>query len=259
MPTDLRLPTNAIVQPDKDRFLNEDNPFEAVQTNVIGAKNVVNASIRAGVKRVVAISTDKAVKPVNAMGMSKALQEKVMLDANTIGKTTFNVVRYGNVVGSRGSVVPLFKDSITAGQPLPVTQADMTRFWLSLQDAIDLVMFAAEYAHGGRILVKKAPACSIGQLARIVAKSMGKEDYPIKHVGLRKGEKVHEVLVAENEMVVAKDEGDYYVVDPNEKMPVGHQGKEYTSENTHQLTDSELEKVLAKALEMTNEAYYYNL
>ena len=180
-----------------------------------------------------------------------------MLESNFYGNTVFNVVRYGNVVGSRGSIVPLFIDSLRKGEPMPVTQEDMTRFWLTLEDAINLVMYAAESKERACISVKKAPACSIMQLARVVAKVMGKPDHPSKKIGLRKGEKVHEVLVAENEMITATDGDGYITIRPYAPIPPEaiSQGREYTSLSTTKLTNEELEKLIVKAMTMAGSKY----
>ena len=172
-------------------------PLEAVKTNIIGSHNLIRASIDRKIKHVIAVSTDKAVKPVNAMGMTKALQEKIMLSEDLQKDTTkFSCVRYGNVLGSRGSVIPLWDSKIKKNKPLPVTHPDMTRFMLTLGEAIHLVFYALNYAKGGEIFVKKAPATKIVDLAKVYAESVtGNKDYPIKFVGRRAGEKIHEILV----------------------------------------------------------------
>ena len=177
-------------------------PYEAVKTNILGTYNIVRAAVARKVKNVISISTDKAVKPVNAMGMTKALQEKIILSDDLQKDTTkFSCVRYGNVLGSRGSVIPLWDSKIKKNKPLPVTHPDMTRFMLTLGEAIHLVFYALKNAKGGEIFVKKAPATKIVDLAKVYAENTtGKKDYPIEYVGRRAGEKIHEVLVSEEEM-----------------------------------------------------------
>ena len=189
-------------------------PFEAVKTNIIGSHNLVRATIARNVKHVIAVSTDKAVKPVNAMGMTKALQEKIFRseqyeEYNTI----FCSVRYGNVLGSRGSVIPLWDKRINKGKPLPVTHPDMTRFLLTLHDAIQLVFYALKNSKGGEIFVKKAPSAKIIDLAKAYAELITKKkDYPIEFVGIRPGEKLHEILISEEEMRFAVEEKDHFII-----------------------------------------------
>jgi len=192
----------------------ENYPYEAIKTNIIGAHNLVRAAIARNVKHVIAISTDKAVKPVNAMGMTKALQEKIFRsDQYEPSKTIICSVRYGNVLGSRGSVIPLWDSKISKKQPLPVTHASMTRFLLTLHDAIQLVFYALKNAKGGEIFVKKAPSAKIVDLAKAYAEIITKkQDYPIEFVGIRPGEKIHEILVSEEEMRFAIEENDHYVI-----------------------------------------------
>ena len=189
-------------------------PYEAVKTNIIGTYNIVRAAVARKVKNVISISTDKAVKPVNAMGMTKALQEKIMLsdDLQKDG-TKFSCVRYGNVLGSRGSVIPLWDSKIKKDKPLPVTHPDMTRFMLTLSEAIHLVFYALNNTQGGEIFVKKAPATKIVDLAKVYAEiKTGNSDYPINLVGRRAGEKIHEVLVSEEEMRNVKEMEDHYII-----------------------------------------------
>jgi len=189
-------------------------PFEAVKTNIIGSHNVVRASIARGVKHVIAISTDKAVKPVNAMGMTKALQEKIFRsDQYEKSNTIFCSVRYGNVLGSRGSVIPLWDNKIRKKQPLPVTHPEMTRFLLTLHDAIQLVFYAVKNAKGGEIFVKKAPSARIVDLARAYAELVTKKkNYPLEFVGIRPGEKIHEILISEEEMRLVVEKNDHYII-----------------------------------------------
>ena len=189
-------------------------PLEAVNTNIIGSHNLVRAAIERGVKHVVAISTDKAVKPVNAMGMTKALQEKIFRSSQyEKNKTIFCSVRYGNVLGSRGSVIPLWDTKISKKQPLPVTHPDMTRFLLTLHDAIQLVFYALKNARGGEIFVRKAPTAKIVDLAKAYAEIITKKkNYPIEFVGIRPGEKIHEILISEEEMRFARSQKDHYII-----------------------------------------------
>lgn len=192
----------------------ESYPYEAVKTNVMGAYNVLKAAVANEVKNVIAISTDKAVKPVNAMGMTKAIQEKVLL-SDDLAKDGCVVccVRYGNVMGSRGSVIPLFDDKFRKNQPLPITHPSMTRFMLTLSQAIDLVFYSLKNARGGEIFVKKAPASKIVDFAKAYAElKTGNRDYPLKIVGIRPGEKMHEILVSSEEMGRTKDKESHFVI-----------------------------------------------
>lgn len=189
-------------------------PIEAVKTNVLGTDNVLSACIEAGVKKVICLSTDKAAYPVNAMGTSKAMMEKVFVaKSRTVSpdKTLICGTRYGNVMCSRGSVIPLFIEQIKAGQPLTITHADMTRFIMSLEEAVDLVLFAFEHANSGDILVMKAPACTIGVLAQAV-KELFHADNPIHIIGIRHGEKMYETLLTNEECVNAVDMGNFFRV-----------------------------------------------
>ncbi|MFA6091789.1 MAG: UDP-N-acetylglucosamine 4,6-dehydratase (inverting) [Elusimicrobiota bacterium] len=189
----------------------EYNPFEAVQTNIIGAENVINAAIDQNVERVVALSTDKAVNPVNLYGATKLCFEKLFVAGNSYAggtKTRFSVVRYGNVVGSRGSVVPLFKEKRNSGT-LPITDERMTRFWITLDQGVDTVLFALTNMHGGEIFVPKIPSMRIMDLAKALAPKC-----KINVIGSRPGEKIHEVLLTEEESARAVDSGRYFVVKP---------------------------------------------
>ena len=189
-------------------------PIEAVKTNVLGTDNVLTACIEAGVKKVICLSTDKAAYPVNAMGTSKAMMEKVFVAKSRTVKPDRTLIcgtRYGNVMCSRGSVIPLFIDQIKAGKPLTVTHPDMTRFIMSLEEAVELVLFAFENAQSGDILVKKAPACTIGVLAQAV-KELFNADNPVRVIGIRHGEKMYETLLTNEECVHAIDMGDFYRV-----------------------------------------------
>jgi UDP-N-acetylglucosamine 4,6-dehydratase len=191
-------------------------PIEAVKTNVLGTENVLEAAISSGIERVVVLSTDKAVYPINAMGISKALMEKVAVAKSRNAKDTIiNVTRYGNVMCSRGSVIPLFLEQIRGGMPLTVTDPAMTRFMMSLDDAVDLVLFAFKNGKQGEIFVQKAPAATIDVLVRALTKIFNLPNHPVNVIGTRHGEKLFEVLLSREEMVVAKDLGSYYCVPPD--------------------------------------------
>ena len=229
----------------------EDSPFEAVLTNIVGAENVRRAALDAGVSAVVSISTDKAVKPVNVMGMSKALQERVMLGRPVMNRQTkFVCVRYGNVLGSRGSVVPLFRKQVFAGQPLTITHPEMTRFLLTLHQAVELVFWATVYGEDGDLWVRKMPAAKITDLARVLARGLtGKEDYPQINTGTRPGEKLHEVLVSEEEMWRAKEHDGHFLIPAWFKLegmdgPTSGAAAEYTSNSNELLSEGELESLL---------------
>lgn len=198
-------------------------PLEAVKTNVLGTDNTLMACIECGVKKVVCLSTDKAVYPINAMGISKAMMEKVFVaKSRTVSpdKTLICGTRYGNVCCSRGSVIPLFIDQIKAGLPLTVTAPEMTRFIMSLEEAVDLVLFAFENAETGDILVQKAPACTIGDLA-LAVKELFHADNPIKVIGVRHGEKMYETLLTNEECAKAEDMGNFYRV-PSDKRTLNY-------------------------------------
>lgn len=232
-------------------------PMEAVATNVIGTENTLNAAMAAGVKNVIVLSTDKAVHPINAMGMSKALMEKVAVaKARNLkeGETTICVTRYGNVMASRGSVIPLFIGQIKANSPITITDPDMTRFMMSLENAVDLVLFAYQKGRGGDTFVQKAPSATIGQLARVL-QEVFKAKNEIRVIGTRHGEKKHESLLTREEMVRAEDLDQYYRI-PSDSRDLNYalyfekgQKKvstvdEYTSSNTHALSDAELKEML---------------
>jgi len=188
-------------------------PVEAVKTNVLGTENVLTAAIRENVARVVCLSTDKAVYPINAMGISKAMMEKVIgAKARNSGDTQISITRYGNVIGSRGSVIPLFMDQIRAGKPLTITKPQMTRFMMTLEQSVDLVLFAFENGAGGDIFVQKAPGADLHTLASAVGRLMGKDDWPITVIGKRHGEKDYESLLGIEEYQRAEDFGSYFRV-----------------------------------------------
>nr|QCH03215.1 UDP-N-acetylglucosamine 4,6-dehydratase [Plesiomonas shigelloides] len=191
----------------------EFHPLEAVKTNVLGTENVLEAAIQNEVKRVVCLSTDKAVYPINAMGISKAMMEKVIVAKSRNvdpDKTVISITRYGNVMASRGSVIPLFLRQIINGQPLTVTDPNMTRFMMTLNDAVDLVLHAFKHGSNGDIFVQKAPAATIDVLVRALLKITNKIEYPVGIIGTRHGEKLYEALCSREEMFVAEDQGGYY-------------------------------------------------
>lgn len=195
----------------------EFHPLEAVKTNVLGTDNVLEAAIANRVSRVVCLSTDKAVYPINAMGTSKAMMEKIMVakSRSTQGETTICGTRYGNVMASRGSVIPLFVDQIRRGVPITMTDPAMTRFMMTLEDAVELVLYAFQNGRNGDIFVQKAPAATVDVLARAITELMGCADHPIKTIGTRHGEKLYEVLLSREERVCASDEGMYFRVPPD--------------------------------------------
>ena len=214
-------------------------PIEAVKTNVIGTDNVLTAAIECGVSKVICLSTDKAAYPVNAMGTSKAMMEKVVVaKSRTVApeKTTICCTRYGNVMCSRGSVIPLWIEQIKAGKPITITEPNMTRFIMSLEEAVDLVLFAFENGQSGDILVQKAPACTIEVLAKAVAELFGPKT-EIKNIGIRHGEKMYETLLTNEECVNAEDMGDFYRV-PCDKRDLNYD-KFFTSGNQERVHLSE--------------------
>ncbi|EGV20683.1 polysaccharide biosynthesis protein [Thiocapsa marina] len=232
-------------------------PLEAVRTNVLGTDNTLEAATRCGVKRVIVLSTDKAVYPINAMGMSKALMEKTAIaKARSLdGRIPIIcVTRYGNVMASRGSVIPLFVSQIKQGRPLTITDAEMTRFMMSLDDSVELVLFAFANGNPGDLFVQKAPAATIGQLARVLLKIF-KSDSEVRVIGTRHGEKKHETLANREELARADDLGNYYrimsdmrdlnyeIFFENGETEVSFQD-DYTSSNTHRLSDEELTSLL---------------
>lgn len=231
----------------------ESHPYEAVKTNIYGAYNVVKAAVARKVKHVVAISTDKAVKPVNAMGMTKALQEKIILsDDLTKDSTKFCCVRYGNVLGSRGSVIPIWNSKIEKNQPLPITHPEMTRFLLTLSEAIDLVFYSLQHGKGNEIFVKKAPAAKMVDLASAYAElKTGKKDYPLGFIGIRAGEKINEVLVSEEEMRHSVEKKDHFIINPEKKLDMSSTRgpilySQYDSSTTKHLSRNELKNLMRK-------------
>lgn len=197
-------------------------PMEAVRTNVIGTDNVLTAAIEEGVECVICLSTDKAAYPINSMGMSKAIEEKVAIAKSRMsGKTKICCTRYGNVMCSRGSVIPLWIDQIKAGNPITVTEPNMTRFIMSLEEAVDLVLFAFEHGENGDLLIKKAPACTIQTQAEAVCELFGGRKEDIKVIGIRHGEKMYETLLTNEECAKAVDMGDFY------RVPADNRGLNY--------------------------------
>ena len=234
-------------------------PVEAVRTNILGTENVLNAAISRNVRKVIVLSTDKAVYPINAMGMSKALMEKVMTaKSRTIDKKKIVLcgTRYGNVIASRGSVIPLFVEQIKAGKPLTVTDPNMTRFIMSLENAVELVLYAFQNGKAGDIFVQKAPSCTVGNLAIAIKELFGAKN-EIRIIGTRHGEKLFETLLNREEMAIAQDSGDYYRI-PVDARDLNYnkyfiEGEEqisvkedYTSNNTKILNVEEIKEVLLK-------------
>lgn len=194
----------------------EFHPLEAVKTNVFGTENVLEAAISCNVKRVVVLSTDKAVYPINAMGISKAMMEKVAVaKSRNSSNTIINVTRYGNVMCSRGSVIPLFTNQIRNGQPITITDPSMTRFMMTLDDAVDLVLYAFENGKPGEIFVQKSPAATIETLAHALKGLLGQPEHEVRVIGTRHGEKLYEALLSREEMVAANDLGGYFRVPPD--------------------------------------------
>lgn len=233
-------------------------PLEAVKTNVLGTENVLEAAITCGVERVVCLSTDKAVYPINAMGISKALMEKVVVaKSRNALETTICITRYGNVMASRGSVIPLFSDQIHAGKPITITDPDMTRFMMTLDDAVDLVLYAFQNGKPGEIFVQKAPAATIETLGKALTVLLGRPNHPMNIIGTRHGEKLFEVLLSREEMAVAQDLGGYYKVPPDlrdlnyDKFVEQGEAKisksvEYNSHNTTRLDVTGMQELLMK-------------
>ena len=243
-------------------------PLEAVKTNVLGAENVMRAAIENQVSRCILLSTDKAVYPINAMGISKAMMEKVMVAKSRVcdpNKTVLCATRYGNVMASRGSVIPLFINQLQSGKSLTVTDPNMTRFLMSLEESVDLVLFAFKHANPGDIFVQKAPAATIGVLAEAI-KSLLKNPEPITVIGTRHGEKLYETLVSREEMARSDDMGDFFRI-PADSRDLNYDkyfvegevhlsaSKDYTSHNTKILNIDEVSKTLMK-LELVQKAIH---
>lgn len=238
-------------------------PMQAVMTNVQGTENVLTAAIDAGVKRVVCLSTDKAVYPINAMGISKAMMEKVMVAASRnldgLG-TVICGTRYGNVMASRGSVIPLFVNQVQAGSAITITDPSMTRFMMTLDDAVDLVLYAFEHGNNGDIFVQKSPAATVQVLAEAILELMNKQEHPINVIGTRHGEKLYEALLGREEMACAEDLGSYFRVPPDgrdlnyakfvelgeRRLTQSAHGEDYNSHNTTRLDVSGMKALLLK-------------
>ena len=238
-------------------------PMQAVRTNVLGTENVLEAAVRNRVKRVVCLSTDKAVNPINAMGISKAMMEKVMIAASRNLEGTGTVIcgtRYGNVIGSRGSVIPLFVQQVLQGKPITLTDPSMTRFMMTLDDSVDLVLHAFTHGKNGDIFVQKAPATNMETLAKAILAIMGKQGHPIRIIGTRHGEKLHEALLSKEERARAKDMGKYYRVAPDGRdlnytkffemgektLTKATHREEYSSANTTQLNLEGTQRLILK-------------
>lgn len=250
----------------------EFHPMQAVRTNILGTENVLDAAIAAGVRRVVCLSTDKAVYPINAMGISKAMLEKVMVAASRnldSEKTIICGTRYGNVMASRGSVIPLFVRQVLQGKQITITDAAMTRFMMTLADAVELVLYAFENGNNGEIFVRKAPAATVETLARAILELMDRPNHPIAIIGSRHGEKLYETLLSKEERACAEDMGDYFRVPPdgrdlNYAKFVEHgesritralHGEEYNSHNTTRLDIDGMKELLLK-LDLMQEIRY---
>lgn len=234
----------------------EFHPLEAVKTNILGTENVLEAAISSSVKRVVVLSTDKAVYPINSMGISKAMMEKVAVaKSRSSASTVINVTRYGNVMASRGSVIPLFVGQIRSGIPITITDPAMTRFMMSLEEAVDLVLYAFVHGKSGEIFVQKSPAATIETLSIALCELLATRDYPRISIGTRHGEKLYEVLLSREEMACAEDMGQYFRVPPDMRdlnydrfIEVGEHkistAEDYNSHNTTRLQLPELKKLL---------------
>lgn len=242
-------------------------PVQAVYTNILGTENVLNAAIASKVKKVVCLSTDKAAYPINAMGMSKALMEKVIVaKGRNINEeeTTICLTRYGNVMASRGSVIPLFIDQVRNGKPITITDPNMTRFMMSLDQAVDLVLFAFKNGKNGDLFIQKSPAATIEVLAYAMKDILGKPEHEVKIIGTRHGEKLYEVLMTKEEKVRAIDMGEYFRVPADGRdlnyskyfedgQEVITQADEYNSHNTYRLNEEELKKMILNLYEIQDE------
>lgn len=230
-------------------------PLEALKTNAIGTENVLSSAIENKVEKVICLSTDKAVYPINAMGISKAMMEKIAVaKSRSSGDTKIMVTRYGNVMASRGSVIPLFVSQMKEGKPITVTDAEMTRFMMSLEEAVDLVLFAFENGSSGDVFVQKSPACTLAQLGKALKKIFS-SDAPINVIGIRHGEKLYETLLTREELTKSQNLGSYYRILPDVRdlnydkfFSEGDAGittsDDYNSNNTTRLTDDGLETML---------------
>jgi UDP-glucose 4-epimerase len=237
--------------------------MEAVRTNVLGTENVLDAAVAAGVSRVICLSTDKAVYPINAMGISKAMMEKVMVAASRNLEGTGTVIcgtRYGNVMASRGSVIPLFVEQVLSGRPVTITDPAMTRFMMTLEDAVDLVLYAFEHGRNGDMFVQKAPAATVQVLTQAVLELMRRPEHTVRVIGTRHGEKLYEALLSREEMACAEDLGSYYRVPPDGRdlnyakfvdegeasLTRSTHGEDYNSHNTTRLDLAAMKALLLK-------------
>lgn len=241
----------------------EFHPMQAVRTNVMGTENVLDAAVAAGVKRVICLSTDKAVYPINAMGISKAMMEKVMVAASRNLEGTGTIIcgtRYGNVMASRGSVIPLFVEQVASGNPITITDPTMTRFMMTLADAVDLVLYAFEHGNNGDIFVQKAPAATVKVLTHAILDLMNKPNHPVNIIGTRHGEKLYEALMGREELACAEDMGDYFRIPPDgrdlnyskfvdqgeARLTETTHGEDYNSHNTTRLDVAGMKQLLLK-------------
>jgi len=238
-------------------------PMQAVQTNVVGTENVLNTAIKFGIKKVIVLSTDKAVYPINAMGMSKAMMEKVVVAKSrnlNDNETIVCCTRYGNVMASRGSVIPLFINQIKENKEITITDPNMTRFMMSLDDAVNLVMFAFEHGSNGDIFVQKSPAATVEVLANSLKKILNSLEHSVKIIGTRHGEKLYETLLTREEMVNAIDMGDYYRI-PSDTRDLNYnqyfvdgdvitETEDYHSHNTRRLSEDEMQNMLLNLREI---------
>jgi len=243
----------------------EFHPMQAVKTNIIGTENLLNSAIELGVEKVVVLSTDKAVYPINAMGISKAMMERLVVSkSRNIKKTNIVCTRYGNVMASRGSVIPLFINQIKSGKKITITDPNMTRFMMSLDQAVNLVLFAFENGKSGDIFVQKAPAATIGLLADTIKNIMRVPNHTTKIIGTRHGEKLYETLLTKEEMVKAVDMGEYYRIPADTRSlnydkffddgeEVITESEEYHSHNTYRLNENELRNLLINLKEIQSE------
>lgn len=240
-------------------------PMQAVKTNIVGTENLLDSAIDAGVKKVIALSTDKAVYPINAMGISKAMMERVVVSkGRNVKDTMIACTRYGNVMASRGSVIPLFIDQIRNETPITITDPNMSRFMMSLDQAVDLVIFAFENGVSGDIFVQKAPAATVKQLVHVIKDILGSPDHEVKTIGTRHGEKLYETLLTKEEMVRAIDMGEYYRI-PADTRDLNYnqffengekiiaQADEYHSHNTQRLNEKELKALLLNLREIKHD------
>ena len=238
-------------------------PLEAVKTNIIGTENVLNSAINNEVEKIICLSTDKAVYPINAMGISKAMMEKVFVaKSRNSGKTKIIGTRYGNVMGSRGSVIPLFTKQIKAGRPITITDPKMTRFMMTLDDAVELVLYAFKNGNQGDLFVQKSPAATVSVLAKALTE-LYKSKSPIKEIGIRHGEKLYETLVTKEEMIKAEDQDSYFKITPDgrdlnydqyfSKGTVKSSLEEYNSNNTNMLNIDEMKNLLMSLKQIKEE------